>query len=163
MIGFSLIPNLLFTICRLLNINSPSSPVIWAPLPLINWWIRYSNSNLKMTNLVIPLTSSNRSFSNSRCCTISGFISTSSNWDITSSTGTKCCWWNQAYKQSKIQLFMKPVCIFPLWTIHLSQSRQRSQNSLIVNLPKYNMSSVQYETLKLHFPLLQNSLTSIHS
>ena len=64
-------------------------------LPLINWWVRYSNSYLKMTDLSITLTSSNRSFFSSKCFTVSGSILTSTNWDITPSLGSKCFWWNK--------------------------------------------------------------------
>ena len=94
LIGFTLIPNLHITVHRLLNINSPNSPVIGAPLPLRNWWLTYNNFYLEMRSLVILSTTSNIFFFNSKCCRVSGSILTSTNWDITSSLGTKCFWWN---------------------------------------------------------------------
>ena len=69
--------------------------VMWAILPLINWWVRYSNSYLKMTDLSISSTSRNRSFFSSKCCTVPGSILTSTNQDITPSMRTKCSWWNK--------------------------------------------------------------------
>lgn len=111
LIGFTLIPNLHITVHRLLNINSPNSPVIGAPLPLRNWWVTYNNFYLEIRSLVIFSKTSNIFFFNSESCTVSGSIPAFTDWDITSSLGTKCFRWNKHTNMMKLN-FSKTSLFF---------------------------------------------------